>query len=242
MHSADEQAAPPPFPPPQAGEGQGGGDQCKVSKPATARVGEPRRRALSSREAAGADIGPQQRELDPVELGPTAADTFELAGRRFELVDCGGEISPLESGKSARYRRNKYPTENEPKITNLVVAPAKQPVRYLLPLFHMSPRPPGPRFARPEDRLRPGPIVQPHRTKGPSVGPCNCLKTAQRRKHGSRPSPRIKVRGLKTHGMTVSLSNRVQAAMEIVGQALSPASARAIVEAGRVVSLPEPAR
>ena len=54
-----------------------------------------------------ADIGLQQREPDKVELCAATANAFEFAGNRFKRVDCGGELSPLESGEAARHRRNK---------------------------------------------------------------------------------------------------------------------------------------
>ena len=47
------------------------------------------------------DISLQQRELDEVELCAAAADSFEFGDNRFERIDCGGEISPLERRKSA---------------------------------------------------------------------------------------------------------------------------------------------
>jgi hypothetical protein len=48
-------------------------------------------------------------------------------------------------------------------------SPRKTAVRNLLPLFHLSPR------------RRPGPMVQPNRTTGPSAVLCSCLKSAERR-------------------------------------------------------------
>src|SRR3974390_3019943 len=54
-------------------------------------------------QAVSADIGPQYRELHRVELCAAAADAFEFADDRFERVDRGGEIAPLESGEGVRY-------------------------------------------------------------------------------------------------------------------------------------------
>ena len=57
-------------------------------------------------QAVRANIGPQQRELDQIELCAAAADALEFADNRFKRLDCGGEIATFESGEGARHRRN----------------------------------------------------------------------------------------------------------------------------------------
>src|SRR6516225_9273036 len=53
----------------------------------------------------GAEIGPEQGELDQIVLRAAAADTLVLTGKGSERLYCRGEIPPLERGKAARQRR-----------------------------------------------------------------------------------------------------------------------------------------
>ena len=48
-----------------------------------------------------AEVGPQQCELDKIELGAAAADPFEFIGNWFQRVDRGVKISSFETSEGA---------------------------------------------------------------------------------------------------------------------------------------------